>query len=313
MSSPEVSTVEVADLSVQRFLADYVVPNRPVIVTGALESWHLPEKWTPSSMEQLFGDCVVPVYNNYFDLKTIVPLRQYFAHNFGSRVQRTGVLPYVRWYTKQLDREFCWADDTFDRLKTHWSPLGFLPIGDYLLPHTPAGGTSNPVTDYFPAKGLFISPRGARTSLHYDPWASCAVLCQLYGTKRWYFYGPEQAQYLQNESGTVDVTRPDRTKFPLFSMARLAATCTLQPGQVMYIPHGWFHQVECETDSISLTWNFVHRTTMEFFVGWLARGKVSEFDESILRFFYRVASDRPVVGEVLARIEREHLLTHAVA
>ena len=303
MSSPEVARIDIADLSVQGFLTDYVTRNRPVVVSGSLKSWNLAEKWTPSSMEEMFGDRIVPVYNNYFDLQTLIPLRKYFAENFRRDCQSIGILPYVRWYTKQVDSDFCWADDIFVRLKEQWRPLDFLPDNDYLLPYTPAGETVSPVTDYFPAKGLFISPRGARTSLHSDPWASCAVLCQLYGTKRCYFYGPEQAKYLENEFGTVDVTRPDPSKFPLFSMARLAATCTLQPGEVMYIPHGWFHQVECESDSISLTWNFVHSTTMAPFVEWLARREVCEFDETVLRFFYKIPPSTGVVDGILARIQ----------
>lgn len=303
MPSREVATIEVTHLSVQGFLTDYVARNRPVVVSGSLRSWNLAENWTPSHLESRFGDQIVPVYNNYFDLQTIVPLKQFFADNFGQNTVNANTPPYVRWYTKQFDLDFCWADDPFAKLREHWSPLSFLPTDSYVLPYAPAGRHLTPVTDYFPAKGLFISPRGARTSLHYDPWESCAVLCQLYGAKRCYFYGPEQAKYLQNQFGTVDVTRPDHGRFPLFNMAQLGAVCTLTPGDVMYIPHGWFHQVECESDSVSLTWNFVHRTTISHFVAWLSRGTVSEFDERVLRFFYRLAPGRRVAEEILLRIQ----------
>ena len=303
MNCSEVPKLPVSELSEEKFLTDYVARNQPLIVTGALEDWDIPHVWTPRALEKRFGDQLVQVYDNYFTLQSIMPLRQYLADNFGRETVNTGKLPYVRWYTKLREVEFCWADDTFNQLKDQWMAPTFLPDSKYLLPHTSEDEKISPVTDLFPAKGLFISPRGARTSLHVDPWGSCAVLCQLYGTKRWYFYGPEQAQYLQNESGTVDVTRPDMRKFPSFSMARLFATCRLGPGDVVYIPHGWFHQVECESDSVSLTWNFVHRTTQASFVAWLTDGCLSEFDESVLRFFYRIAPGRRVVDDVLARLQ----------
>lgn len=304
MNCPQVPRLPITDISEQRFLTDYVARNHPVIVTGALEPWNISSMWTPASLGERFGDRLVQVYNNYFDLQSLMPLQQYLSENFG---KRSGEIeekpPYVRWYTKLRDVDFCWADEAFTQLQRQWSCPSFVPSTDYVLPCTPTGCTSDPVTDHFPAKGLFISPRGARTSLHVDPWGSCAVLCQLYGTKRWYFYGPKQAEYLQNESGTVDVTRPDMHKFPAFSMARLSAICTLKPGEIIYVPHGWFHQVECDSDSVSLTWNFVHRTTVHSFIEWLSHGRLSAFDESVLRFFYRIAPGHLLNEELLARIQ----------
>lgn len=303
MNSPEVSRVVAGELSEQRFLADYVALNRPVVVTGALESWDIANKWTPAVLERRFGDQFVQVYNNYFDLQTLTPLSEYFSQYFGTpNREGSRALPYVRWYTKLRDVEFCWADDSFAQLSNQWSLLSFMPDRDYLLPYTSSDTRVSPVTDHFPAKGLFISPRGARTSLHVDPWGSCAVLCQVYGHKRWYLYAPEEEKYLRNHFGVVDVTKPDYNKFPAFERAQLTATCSLAPGEVIYVPHGWYHQVECDTDSISLTWNFVHRTTGESLLQWLEAGALSAFDQSVLRFFYGVSPGADVVAKVMALI-----------
>jgi cupin-like protein len=299
VSTPELSRVSVRDLSVQRFLTEYVRQNQPVVVTGSLDSWNIESMWTPAALESLFGEETVQVYNNYFDLQTLMPLAEYLARNFGhSSSSRDADLPYVRWYTKLRDVEFCWADEVFLRLQDRWCLPEFLPGTDYALPFVRPGRAANPVSDPFPAKALFIAPLGARTSLHVDPWASCAVLCQLYGRKRWYLYSPDQASYLQNEFGVVDVTRPDRSKFPAFDRAQLTATSALKPGEVIYVPHGWFHQVECESDSVSLTWNFVHRETVESFLHWLRRDRISELDLSMLRFFYALPCSDEVAKDV---------------
>ncbi len=85
MNAPEVSRIASSDLTVQRLLEDYVALNRPVVVTGALGPWDIDERWTPTSIDRLLGDCRVHVYNNYFDLQSIVTLlmvaeiRQYSA------------------------------------------------------------------------------------------------------------------------------------------------------------------------------------------------------------------------------------------
>lgn len=292
----------VDELPVERFLAKYVLQNAPVIVTGALESWNLADNWTPAALGQQFGGKMAQVYNNYFDLQNVMSLERYLARYFDKSSPEDGSSPpYVRWYTKLRDEDFCWADEIFTRLRNCWHLPAFLPDTDYVLPLS-SGTATNPVTDHFPAKGLFISPRDARTSLHVDPWGSCAVLCQLYGRKRWYFYAPDQAQYLQSAFGVVDVTRPDHRKFPAFADAQLTAACTLNPGEVIYIPHGWYHQVECESDSISLTWNFVHRATAHELVRWLTETRLSETDRGVLQFFYALPERGDVVEAVLNRI-----------
>jgi hypothetical protein len=307
MNAPEVSRVSTSDLTTQRFLEEYVALNRPVVVTGALEPWDVDNRWTPAAMDCLLGGHRVQVYNNYFDLQTIITLRQYFSRNFGKRaIRKDVVIPYVRWYTRLRDAhlDFCWADHAFSKLQSYWSLPEFLPNKDYLLPHMPRGiATTTPVTDPFPAKGLFISPAGARTSLHVDPWGSCAILCQLYGQKTWYMYAPDQAEYLRNELGVVDVTRPDERTFPEFKRAQLTAKCCLSPGEVIYVPHGWYHQVECASDSISITWNFVHKATASSLLEWLTQGVISESDESVLRFFYNLPASHPdVAGHVRALV-----------
>jgi hypothetical protein len=290
-------------LSPERFLNDFVATNQPVIVTGALESWNAATNWTPAALEELFKGTSVQVYNSYFDLKRLMPLNQYFEQYFGKDGPISGDgLPYVRWYTQLRDAKFFWADDAFSKFRDRWSPPAFMPGRDYVLPFAPGAKGSNPVTDPFPAKGLFISPRGAKTGLHVDPWGSCAVLCQLYGDKRWFFYAPDQAPYLTNGSELVDIRKPDRSKFPHFDLAKLTAECTLLPGEVMYVPHGWFHHVDSESDAISLTWNFVHRTTSAALDEWLSR-PLSDLDLSVLRYFYSLDKEESdVVGKVRALI-----------
>lgn len=280
--------IHVRDLPVSRFVDEIIPANRPVIITGALDAWRIEENWTPQALEALVGGETVQVYNNYFDLKGLVPLRKYFERHFNrpdSEVDRSAPLPYVRWYTKLRDVRFFWADGAMKKLSHLWSRPAFLPANDYLLPYAPHERTVDPVTDHFPAKGLFISPRFARTSLHVDPWGSCAVLCHLYGRKRWLFWAPDQERFLRNGASLVDPAKVDREKFPDFDRAQLYADCMQEAGEVVYVPHGWFHEVHSETDCISLTWNFVHATGGSALESWL-QPDLSDMDQSVLRFFY---------------------------
>jgi len=282
-------------LSREVFLDKFVSQNKPVIVRDALGSWRLDELWTPSYLVRRFGGQTVQVYDSYFNLTNLMTLGEYFRRYFGRTEGRgdsaKGPVPYVRWYTKLKDVDFIWADDAFRAFSANWETPYFLPQTDYVLPYVPSPRRASPVLDHFPAKGLFISGAGAKTGLHVDPWGSDAVLCQLYGTKRWTMYAPEQAPYLSCRGGVVDLDAPDHRTFPQFSRAEIACEFTLGPGHTVYVPHGWFHDVKTESDSISLTWNFVHSTTAATLLA-ILRGELSDSDSSILRFFFSPACGR---------------------
>src|SRR5687768_3561731 len=164
----------VSAISPERFERDYLRVNHPVVVTDALAGWDLAGRWTPSYFRQEFGDQPAQVYNNYFDLQSMRPLGEFLDEYFGKDTIDAIDLPYVRWYTRLRDVRFLWADKAFERFAGNWTPPYFLPTSDYLLPFSP--GRVDPRHAHFPAKGLFISPKGGKTGLQVDPWGSDAVL-----------------------------------------------------------------------------------------------------------------------------------------
>jgi hypothetical protein len=55
---------------------------------------------------------------------------------------------------------------------------------------------------------------------------------------------------------------------------------------VIYVPAGWFHHVVTVSDSISLTWNFVHASACRPFLEYLASGPPAD-EMDVVRFFLR--------------------------
>lgn len=52
----------------------------------------------------------------------------------------------------------------------------------------------------------------------------------------------------------VNIKIPDLAKFPNYQKAR-PYVVDLEPGDVLYVPHHWWHFVECLTDCLSInTW-----------------------------------------------------------
>lgn len=124
------------------------------------------------------------------------------------------------------------------------------PTADYLPPFAAA----NPM----PLLPQVVAPRiwvGNTLTIqtHFD--LSSNIACVVGGRRRFTLFPPDQITNLYvgpvefNISGPpismVTLRHPDLARFPKFTEAlRHARTAELDPGDALYIPYGWWHQVE---------------------------------------------------------------------
>lgn len=102
---------------------------------------------------------------------------------------------------------------------------------------------------------FWIGPAGCITPLHCD--YDDNVFAQLWGRKRVWLAPPHHDQYLYPKEANAilfgspfDPDHPDLERFPLARQAALVC-CEVQPGEMLYIPAGWYHQVSSLTFSLS--------------------------------------------------------------
>lgn len=241
------------------FIDEHLKPNCPVIVTDAFAGWRAAREWGPQYLAENFGHMEVQVYDNLFTLVNVERLDAYLARNFGKPGDSVST-EYVRGYVRFKDVDFSWADNLFAELASDWGHPYFFPHEDFVLPRSQKGQAISPVSDVFPYKGLFVSGRGARTRLHRDPFGTEAMLCQFYGEKQLLMFEPSHADKVMNKGEYVDPLSVNGLKFPLFETLAPTYEDVLRPGEILFIPGGWFHDVLSLSDSISITWNFVHST-----------------------------------------------------
>lgn len=283
-------------LSIDEFVEEYLIKNKPVVVTDAMDTWRAKDLWTVDYLEREFGVEKVQIYNDLFTLISVKTLGEYLRTYFRQDPdQETSRRPsYVRWYTRLKETDDVpWADNVLQKLKDDWSLPYFLPSNSYLLPYCSPNQSINPNSAPFPAKGLFISGKRARTRLHFDPWGSDGVLCQLQGHKNFILYSPDQAPYLTNGDKVVDIEKPDLKMFPLFPQAKVTIEDILNPGEVIFVPRGWLHHVETISPSISLTWNFVHMSTWRPFFKYLTSNPPKNEIETINYFLHGIEGRLP--------------------
>ena len=111
---------------------------------------------------------------------------------------------------------------------------------------------------YFDKMGpprFWLGPAGTVTPLHCD--YDDNIFAQIWGTKRIFLSPPHHDQYLYpNEANAilfgspVNPEAPDFDKFPLARQASMVEVI-VNPGDLLYVPAGWYHYVRALTFSLS--------------------------------------------------------------
>ena len=102
---------------------------------------------------------------------------------------------------------------------------------------------------------FWLGPAGTVTPLHCD--YDDNIFAQVWGSKRIFLSPPHHDQFLYpREANAIlfgspfDPEAPDYEKFPLARQATLIE-CIVNPGDMLYVPAGWYHQVRALTFSLS--------------------------------------------------------------
>jgi [protein]-arginine 3-hydroxylase / protease len=259
------------------FTNDYVRSERPVIITDFVKVWPAFKKWTPDFFLNYPNNGNSKLNNNNVkndidnksptitisigneessttkSLKKKITLRTYMQSimhktKHGLEGNRKNNLPYL----KQLD--------VFQILPLLKKDININPFSKW---HST-----------FKTTFLWIGGYGSMTGMHNDDENN--VLCQIYGNKTVYLYPPSAREMLYvngiYDSGTeccdIDVVssyEDNVNKYPKFHEAKpFEIVCKLSPGDMLYIPKFWYHQVVSDKNNVSISVNHFVSTPYEF-------------------------------------------------
>ncbi|XP_071792326.1 tRNA wybutosine-synthesizing protein 5-like [Asterias amurensis] len=119
------------------------------------------------------------------------------------------------------------------------------------------------IPQFFEADAMFstilrLGSAGVQLWTHYDIMDN--LLIQISGHKRVVFFSPQDATHLYltgDKSAVLDIENPDFSRYPAFRHAR-PMECHLQPGDVLFIPALWFHNVRSLDFSVAVNVFFRH-------------------------------------------------------
>lgn len=225
-----------SNLSRKELLKEYIEPGKPVVLTDAADRWPGMGKVTPQFIKEKYGHLtkkIKGVEYNFADLIDRV---------LASSPANPAPYPFnvnVEYYCPEMRKEFK-PEIVYGKLDR---------INHPLLPRFMMYGTE--------VYEFFIGGRGASFPfLHVDELYLHNQLTQLYGSKEFIMFSPDQTPYLYPQEknpkvSQVDVLNPDYDRFPLFREAR-PMRVLVQQGETLLFPTGWWHITQIHEPCISL-------------------------------------------------------------
>ena len=231
-----------ADVSEAEFLERYVSGCRPLVLTDLARDWPALQRWTPQQLAQRYGHLDVAVQRR----RSSDPGYEQNKEHLRS-VERLGAFIGSVLAAGHSNDLYMTANDEVMR-RPEFAPLledvGSLPpwCDRALLPG---------------ACSLWLGPAGTVTPLHHD--RHMLFHTQIVGRKRWRFVSPLELPRLYNTQrvfSAVDPEAPDLARFPAFNGVRVLDV-VVEPGETMFLPLGWWHQVSSLDVSVSFSFSNV--------------------------------------------------------
>ncbi|XP_031223400.1 tRNA wybutosine-synthesizing protein 5 [Mastomys coucha] len=226
---------------------EHLYPQRKPLVLEGLDLGSCTSKWTVDYLSQAGGTKEVRIH------VTAVAQMDFIRKNF---VYRT--LPFnklVQRAAEETHEEFFISEDE----KYYLRSLGEDPRKDVadIRQQFPSLGGDITFPMFFREEQFFssvfrISSPGLQLWTHYDVMDN--FLIQVTGKKRVTLFSPRDAQYLYlsgSKSEVLNIDSPDLDKYPLFPKAR-RYECSLEAGDVLFIPALWFHNVVSEEFGVAV-------------------------------------------------------------
>ncbi|MES3001665.1 MAG: cupin-like domain-containing protein [Pseudomonadota bacterium] len=253
--------------------------GKPVIVTDAMDQWRAMQEWSFSSLGERFGGDLVPVS---LGLMSPVAKMTKLSAFLGHLEQPDGELPGF-WVNAGDGRPLANGPAKEDRAAYYlmgWFAFQKHPelleeiqpppyfVADWELALSPQMREIFQWVSGRETTSLYVGAEGTLSPLHCDFWNTHAYLAQVRGRKRVMLFPPGDCDFLYG--GRVDPALADPGEFPLFANAT-AYTGTIGPGDMLFMPSGWWHWVLGLENSITVSHNFFNQANFNEHLGGLMR------------------------------------------
>ena len=226
--------VDVVDtITPQAFKREYIDTKTPLLMRKVTADWPAMKKWS----FDFFANLSLPK-RVFLEMNNVLQGNgQYEVMEYGDYIRRMADDDAVP------PKGYLSVFRVFNAFPQLMSDVDFSILSQFKVKNT--------------AKG-WIGPAGTVTGYHVD-WGD-NVLAQICGRKEVRLVGPKDNKYMypskRFDQGTMssemDVDNLDEQKFPLFAQAT-EYRVIIHPGEMLFIPRGWWHHVKSLDKSISVS------------------------------------------------------------
>lgn len=229
-------------LTREEFLGGYYTAGRPVIITGMMEDWPAMSKWNLDYFRSRCGERMVEVQfgrntDAHYEINKVAHRKTMSLHEYIDLVQsaeRSNDF-YMTAYNEGQNR---------NALSELWEDIVQIPA--YLSSVGPNQGF------------LWFGPAGTITPFHHD--LTNNFMAQVMGRKRVLIMPACEISNVYNHEHCfthVDARHIDLERYPLMRDVQILS-CTLNPGEVLFLPVGCWHFVEGLDVSVTVSFtNFL--------------------------------------------------------
>jgi hypothetical protein len=208
------------------FHAEFFLPGRPVIVSGAARAMPAWQRWSDDYLRETVGD-IQQLVTLSDERRALMFIRDYLPYlgNPDAYSSSTGPI---------------YMTDLYIRPRFHGPALDRL-AADVECP-LPLGGA-------FPeSRTVYLGPRGTATPMHQDHFNMRAWMAQLRGDKEWRICPPDA--FPAGSFGLVDAFERTDLDCDVYQ-------ATVASGDVLYLPPLWWHQARNLNSTIAVYGHFL--------------------------------------------------------
>jgi ribosomal protein L16 Arg81 hydroxylase len=229
-----------AGLSAQEFFTRYYFGHRPVVLQGLMEDWPALRRWSLDYFRETCGEAEVEIMSG----RDANPNHAFEHDRHRSTVRMAEFIRMIAEAGETNDFYMVPRND-------NWQREGLRQLReDIRAPR----GIIDPSLDP-PSMTLLLGPAGTLTPLHHD--RMNVLLAQVLGRKHVKLIPSFQPHRVFPRHGTfshVDASNPDPSHQAAFQEAHLLEA-VLEPGELLFIPVGWWHWVRALDVSATVTFH----------------------------------------------------------
>ncbi|RPD66157.1 Clavaminate synthase-like protein, partial [Lentinus tigrinus ALCF2SS1-6] len=257
--------------SYTEFLNEYLLANKPVIIGPSLiSSWAALSRWVNEDLsidweylKTAYGSCEVTVADcSTRDFSDQKREKMLFRDVVSLWQSGNGQSSYVKdWHLARTLATTSSSPPGEDAL----NPDPFYTTPDIFRDDWMNAYYSAYTEDDF--RFVYVGAAGTFTPLHRDVYTSYSWSTNVCGHKRWWLFPPDQTHLLFRKGGeehletAYDVRNVDSNQYPLFNLAK-PTVVEQGPGETIFVPSGWYHQVENLTACISINHNWCNSVNL---------------------------------------------------